>query len=406
MNIAYASADFGIQVFGGKGASVHIQEMIKAFTASDHRVDIIAPQTGEPPAGLKAFVHRVVTVPPPVSQNDLNLATDSDRIFKERRNLAAADSVERELLRLHATRPFDFIYERYSLWSAAGVKAARKLGIPLVLEVNAPLLLEQKKYRKLVLSPVAEAVERECFENADLIFAVSNEVRNYAISNGAAPSRTHVQPNGVDLNHFNPDGSFADVAGSGKPIVGFSGSLRPWHGLEDLVRAVHLLHWQGYPCHLLIVGDGPLRGWIDGYVEGAGIQDFITITGWVPHERIPDYIRRMDVATAPYPVIEDFYFSPLKLFEYMACGRAVAASDIGQIGEVIDHGKNGLLCPPGHPEALAATIKELLDSVSLRRSLGAAARQSMIGRSWRDCAQRVADEVERLQVEHVQRRAS
>jgi glycosyltransferase involved in cell wall biosynthesis len=406
MKIAYASADFGIQVFGGKGASVHIQEMLKAFVDHGCHVDVVSPQLGDVPAGFNATAHRVTTVPPAVTEADLALAKDGDRVFKERRNLAAAASVERELLQLHAAKSFDFIYERYSLWSAAGVRAARKLGMPIVLEVNAPLLLEQGKYRKLMLSEEAEAIERECFENADLIFAVSEEIRTYVISKGAPHDRTFAQPNGVDLTRFSPVGPVAGMIDTHLPVIGFSGSLRPWHGLEDLLRAFQLLREHSRACHLLIVGEGPLRGWIDGYVEAANLQNHVTVTGWVPHDQIPAYIRRMDIATAPYPAIDEFYFSPLKLFEYMACGRAVIASDIGQIAQVIRHGENGMLYTPGRPTELALKIERLLINSDLRQKLGEAARISMDGASWHDCAGRILEAVHGLPHSQLKRLAS
>ena len=249
----------------------------------------------------------------------LALAAQSDRIFKERRNLATSKALEDELVRLHAAKPFDFIYERYSLWSDAGARAARRLGIPLVLEVNSPLLLEQLAYRRLVLRDEAERVERDVFRGADLIFAVSEEVRAYAVSKGAAPETTHVQHNGVDLEKFCPHGLKAELPfDDDTPVIGFSGSLKPWHGLEDLLDAFRILRRRAIPCRLLIVGDGPMKSWIEGFAKGGHMSHLVHVTGWLEHARIPEFIRRMDIAAAPYPAIENFYFSPLKLFEYMA----------------------------------------------------------------------------------------
>jgi glycosyltransferase involved in cell wall biosynthesis len=323
------------------------------------------------------------------------LAEQSDRIFKERRNLAIGNGVETEILHWHKKQHFDFIYERYSLWSAAGARAARKVGIPLILEVNAPLLLEQQKYRKLVLAEEAAAIEAEAFREADLILAVSAEVKEYVVSKGGNPKTTLVQENGVDLNTFRVAGEVAECSfEKHNPIIGFSGSLKPWHGIDDMVEAHAILRSDGVECNLLFAGDGPMRSWIDG----ANIEHLIHVTGWVAHDEMPKYIRRMDIALAPYPKIQDFYFSPLKLFEYMACERPVIASDIGQIRQVISHGKSGLLSEPGNPKALASTIKTLLANNVARERLGADARDAMQGRSWRDCAARVIDCVEALDV--------
>jgi glycosyltransferase involved in cell wall biosynthesis len=339
-------------------------------------------------------VHRVRTSALEITEQDLLLAEQSDRIFGERRNLAIGTVVEAELLRLHAEAPFDFIYERYSLWSTAGVRAARKLGIPLILELNAPLLLEQKKYRRLFLTLEAERIEQEVLRGADLIYAVSEQVRDYALSKGARPETTLVQANGVDLAKFNPNGPIADIAATADmPVIGFAGSLKPWHGLEDLVQAFRILRQRGTQCQLLIVGDGPMQSWIDGFARGSDLSRFILHTGLVPHHQMPNYIRCMDIAVAPYPRIDGFYFSPLKLFEYMACGRAVVASNIGQIANVIEHGKNGILCEPGDPAALAQCLEDLLADGDKRQILALSAFESMSGRSWHDCASRVVDAV-------------
>jgi glycosyltransferase involved in cell wall biosynthesis len=390
MNIAYASADFGIPVFGDKGASVHIQEMVSAFLETGHDVSVIAPQLGEAPASFGASLHRVRTVALEITEADLALAAQSDRIFKERRNLLTSKALEEELVRLHAARKFDFIYERYSLWSDAGARAAARLGIPLILEVNSPLLLEQMSYRKLVLHQEAERVERDVFASADQIFTVSEEVRAYVVSKGAAPEKTHVQHNGVDLNKFSPDGGKAELPFDGDiPVIGFSGSLKPWHGLEDLLEAFRLLRRRHIPCRLLIVGDGPMKSWIEGFAKGARLSRLVHVTGWLEHARIPEFMRCMDIAAAPYPAIDGFYFSPLKLFEYMACGRPVAASAIGQIPEIIQHGNNGMLCPPGDANALARLLEEMLSDKQLLGNLAAAAAASMKGRSWAGCARRI-----------------
>jgi glycosyltransferase involved in cell wall biosynthesis len=392
MRIAYVSADFGIPVFGDKGASIHIQEMVKAFAALGHDVNLIATRLGTPPGSFAAEVSKVLTGP----QDAEALASGSggERLFKERRYLELGRAVALDIERRHARQPFDFIYERYSLWSAAGVRATRKLGIPCIVEMNAPLLLEQRRYRQLVLETEAESIEREVFSGADEIHAVSDAVRNYAISRGASPGTTFVQPNGVNLSSFSPDGEIAEVGNCIGPVIGFSGSLKPWHGLEDLLEAFLILQKSKGDCRLLIIGEGPMRGWIEGFTQGTRLRDRVTLTGWQPYEKLPSFIRRMDVAVAPYPSIDDFYFSPLKLFEYLACGRAVVASGIGQIAETIDNGRNGLLCRPSDPDHLAASIATLIENDAMRSSLGHEAAASMRGRSWNDTAARIVAAVE------------
>jgi glycosyltransferase involved in cell wall biosynthesis len=332
---------------------------------------------------LPAKVSKIKATPPPLDPASEPEGVDLRRLYKERSYLKIAERAEEELLALHATSPFDFIYERYALWSAAGVRAAAKLGVPCIVEVNSPLLLEQQSYRKLVLAERAAEIEREVFTGADALVAVSEKVRDYAIGKGAEPARTLVLPNGVDGNRFNPKVPPRPLAAGGDPIViGFSGSLKAWHGLRDLCDAFLALAKESTDYHLLIVGDGPERPWIEGFVRGAGLEDRVTLTGWIDFEDLPGYIAAMDVAVAPYPEIEYFYFSPLKLFEYLAMGRTILASDIGQVSDVLEGGKSGLLFCPGHVGELTERIAGLRNDTALRERLARAARERAKAFTW------------------------
>jgi glycosyltransferase involved in cell wall biosynthesis len=148
--------------------------------------------------------------------------------------------------------------------------------------------------------------------------------------------------------------------------------------------------------HLLIVGDGVLRSWLESQVQALGLEKAVTLTGPVPHDRVPGLIRRMDVALAPYPLLENFYFSPLKLFEYIAVGRPVVASRIGQIQEVVQDGETGLLVPPGDPQALVDQIERLRRDQNLREGLGRAAALQARNYTWERNARQVAAIGERL----------
>ena len=258
--------------------------------------------------------------------------------------------------------------------------------------MNAPLVLEQRRYRQLVLTAEAEAIEREVLSDARSIAAVSTALRNYAIDNGADPAHVFVLPNGVDTERFHPSGPVASpMPEVDAPVIGFVGSLKPWHGLDTLLDALRTLRDRDVPAHLLIVGDGPLRAWIEGYVSGAGLTDRVTLTGWVGHDAVPSLVRSVDIAVAPYPPLDDFYFSPLKLYEYLAAGRAVVASAIGQVEQAIDDGRTGLLVPAGDPSGLANALERLCRDEPLRRSLGQAAFAADQGFTWDANARRVIE---------------
>ncbi len=388
MRIAYVIADRGIPVFGNKGASIHVREMVNAFNTVGGHVTLVAARCGPQDDEVYADIVKVKTDQPRVNSYPLE-GCEKTRA-REQHSMMLSDAIETRLMDLHGENPFDFIYERYCLFSTAGVRAARALNIPSIVEVNSPLLPEQQRYRKLELVAEAQAVEREVFTTADAVATVSDEVCCYVASRGAPKNRTFVVSNGVDTKRFHPDiEPIQTTAESERFVVGFVGSLKPWHGIEVLLRAFRIVVQQNKNVHLLIVGDGPLRQWVEGFVSGAGIEDNVTMTGWVSYRQLPSLIQSMSVAVAPYPELENFYFSPLKLYEYMALGKPVIASDVGQIKQIINDRDNGILIKPGDATALASRIAYLVNDSSSCAKLGACARESVLNRTWINNAQRV-----------------
>lgn len=390
MRIAYITADAGNPVNGGKGASVHIQELVRALVGLGHDVEVVCARAGDPATSFADFAPRVFSPEGDLSVSGSDLTVSDAQASKELRRLAIARAVAAKTLARHAAAPFDAVYERYSLWSTAGLEVSRTLRLPFVLEVNAPLRQEQKAYRSLADSAMATRIEREMFAGADAIIAVSEGVAAYVRANGASASRVHVVPNGVDLERFDPSRGRADIAGfAGRPIIGFTGSLKPWHGIDTLLEAYRMLVEEGSDARLLMVGEGPMRAWIEGFAAGTRLAGRINLTGWVDHADVPALLQTMSVAVAPYPALDEFYFSPLKLFEYMAAGRPIVASGIGQIDEVIEDGVTGLLVAPGDVEALASAVRTLLKDHDMADRLGRAGRCAAQNYSWQSNARKV-----------------
>lgn len=384
MRVAYLNADCGIPVFGDKGASVHIQEMVRAMQGCGADVQVIATRLGKEPTHDSdfKFIHACRT--------DTFKISAERREAKEEANMADADAAREALLRLYREWPFDMIYERYSLWSQAGVEAARALNVPLIVEVNAPLLIEQQEYRKLALGGVAATIERQVFSQAHAVVTVSSGLRDYVIAHGAHAEHVVALGNAVDPARFNTNILPRDLGiPQGAFTIGFTGSLKRWHGVDVMMEAFRMAHAKAANLHLLVVGDGPERGWIDGYVRGARLEHAVTMTGWMNHQDLPSALATMDVAIAPYPEASDFYFSPLKLFEYLATGRAIVASRIGQITELVRHDDNGVLVQPGDPEELSAALLALRGDPARAGRLAAAAAREGAKHTWRRNAESV-----------------
>lgn len=376
--IAYLCADGGIPVFGAKGGSVHVAAMVRAFARLGHDVTVLCAEAGDGPQDF------------PVISLGPDFPPFPERIDKERRLLALGDALERRLVALHALRPFDMIYERYSLWSAAGIRAARRLGLPVVVEVNAPLVEEQAAFRNFVLRDDAARIEAEVMRGASALAVVSEELVSWCITKGADPARVHVIGNAVDTRQFHPAVT-PDTAleiPAHRFTLGFTGSLKAWHGTEILLDALSRLVPR-VDAHLLIVGDGPDRDALTARAVAMRLGDRLTITGWVPHARLPGLIARMDVACAPYPASASHYFSPLKLYEYLAVGRPVVASAIGQTATLLGPTRAGILVPPSDAAALSGALLTLATDAAERAALSRRAAELGRRHDWTANAQRV-----------------
>jgi len=366
MRIAFVCTDPGVPVFGRKGCSIHVQEVVRALRKRGAEVELLAARfDAEPPTDLGDLaVHRL----PNAGKGELAV--------REQQSMAANGAL-RDTLHRHG--PWDAIYERYSLWSFAGMEHAAGAGIPGLLEVNAPLIEEQAEHRGLCDRAAAVRVTERAFAAATALLAVSHEVASYLNGFPLDCRNVHVIPNGVDPARFPAGLSPCRPAVPGAFTVGFVGTLKPWHGVDVLLDALGRLRSRDAAYRGLIVGDGPQRAALE---DRAGrdelLRGAVEFTGAVSPEQVPSLLASMDVAVAPYPDLRRFYFSPLKIYEYMAAGRPVVASRIGQLETVIEDGVNGLLCAPGDAAALCVPIERLRQSRELCGRLGQAGRACVL----------------------------
>jgi glycosyltransferase involved in cell wall biosynthesis len=265
-----------------------------------------------------------------------------------------------------------------------------------VLEVNAPLVDEAARYRGLDDLEQWRSWERQVLASADRVIAVSPAIRSHLLQMAVDPRCVAVIHNGVDLDSFEgADGRAVRTRYGldGATIVGFSGSLKPWHGVDLLIEAVAGLPAQ---VRLLIVGDGPQRAELERLARGHRQPEWAVFTGAVPHSQVPAHLAAMDIAVAAYLPQESFYFSPLKVIEYLAAGLPVVASDQGDMRLLV--GEAGVLVPAGDTAALGAAIGGLSTDPQLRSRLAEAARPLARDRDWTAVAARVEDVLGSLEI--------
>jgi glycosyltransferase involved in cell wall biosynthesis len=272
----------------------------------------------------------------------------------------------------------DAIYERHSLFGASGVRAAAALGLAHVLELNAPLREEAARYRVLPHAALAAELESEVFAGTRQILAVSAALADTLVAGGVTRDKIRVVPNGVDVKRFR-----AGQRRAGPLVAGFAGSLKPWHGIETLVEAVVRVP----EVRLEVVGHGPLEELLERIPAAQ-----LTHRGALPHAAVAEAMAGWDVGLAPYLATEGFWFSPLKVLEYMAAGVCTVASDVGELADTLGYGERGVLVPAGDVQALAAALSALASDPAKARRLGSRAR-TWVGthRAWTENARSVLD---------------
>lgn len=373
MKILYVAS--GIPVPGTLGGSTHAYEVARGLAQRGHTLHLVAAsRTGwagftpfvRPNASLLAGFH--------LHQQDVPKAVAFAGLWP--------------ILRLARTLRPDVIIERYYNFAGAGIWAAHQLGIPALLEVNAlivdPPTVFKRRLDDALGGPLRRWAELQCQWANRIITPLHTTVPA-----SIARAKVVELPWGADTDRF------AAVAAARRqtpphklPVVLFLGSFRAWHGVLGFMRAAVRLLATGQACRFLLVGDGPER--TEAEQIAAPWPGCFQFTGAVPYDQVPTLLAQADIGVAPFttarhPALQaaGFFWSPLKIFEYMAAGLPVVTVNIPPLNQIVRDGHEGLLVREADDAALATTLTRLINDLATARAMGEAARTRVVAHySW------------------------
>jgi len=273
-------------------------------------------------------------------------------------------------------RDIDVVIERETAFGAGAVLSSM-LRVPMVLEMIGPRV-----------SPMS-------LRRANKVLAYSEQMVAGRVPRG----KLVIVPAGVDTDLFRPDAEAGARVRSkhglkDEFVVGYIGTFQAWHGVNALLSAVKKLNSAGARVKALLVG--PYFADSMRFAEEIGAAGDAVFTGPVPYDSVSGYVNACDLLLAPYdPSLsklrsEGGIGAPLKVLEYMACGKPVVSTKVPPITEVVENGRSGLLVPPGDVEAIAGSIRTLAEDPAAREAMGAEGRKTVVERySWRDLARTI-----------------
>ena len=289
------------------------------------------------------------------------------------------------------TKP-GLIYERYSMFMVGGILIAKIFRVPVVLEINDSALVD--RVRPLYLRKLARLFEAWAFRNANGLVFISSYFKDQAMENYRDMAPAIVLPNGADTDKFNAnlydrEKIRKSLGIEDKMVCGYVGAFVYWHGIDWFANKVIPIIKQHPNLVLLLVGDGVCYKEIMNQVVENNVEQQVILTGRVDHEKVPYYIAAMDYGILPD---SNQYGSPMKLFEFMAMGKAMVSPAFPPIAEVVRDGETGWLFEPGDQQACVDLVLKLAEEEASIKEVGNNAQHYIErNRQWKHNVESVFD---------------
>ena len=322
-----------------------------------------------------------------------------------------------QLLKLVMKYRFDIIYTRNISRGFIGILIKKLWKSKLVFEMNGISLDEvrlieeqsttgEKGHRNAQIKFLGY-LENFVIRKADAVIAVTQGIKDYLINHGMDKNKVWVIENGANTELFKPikDSNVLKKLknrlriNDDENVVVFIGNLAPWQGVEYLIHAAPLIVEEMQKTKFLIVGDGMLKGKLESLSKELNMEHSILFTGTIPYENVPNYINISDVCVAPFIRTrnESMGLSPLKIYEYLACGKPVVASNIKGVGDLLESSNSGIPVIPDNPNELAKAIIKLLKDKQLREQIGKNGREIAVNNySWENTAKKTMEVLESI----------
>jgi glycosyltransferase involved in cell wall biosynthesis len=379
MKICYVATDIEVpyRSVGGSGGSTHTFEVARNLVSLGNEVDLICMKGFKNQKEKEVIdginIYRIYTgADKALSLKKTSVGGAILKVISPMITRFMAYFYGLKVTNIILSNNCDLIYERSSSLGAGGI-ASLITGKPLVLEVNDPLFsfLSLKLAKKVITTKIE---------------ILQGKIEEWKIKEVMWGANTDVFSPEIDSTEIKQKYGL-----NKKIIILYIGSFAPWHGVEEIIEASKIVVQKNANIKFLMVGTGPEEIEYRKRISQLNLDDYFIFTGPIKYEEVPKFICAADLALAPFNPNKHkltrkygFYFTPLKIFEYMACGKPTISTRIDNITKVIEDGKTGLLVNPGDHKALGEAILKLLSDEDTRIRMGIAARRIVETRySWK-----------------------